>query len=119
MNCIHCEAEIPDNNNFCGKCGEQAVERCRVKLVRLRTVPIDGHLSFEWEFQCESTIPDDYRTLEESSEKFVVSPYPYEDGVGQLELRNYIAKLNELGWERDGGLADPKRWYSYQLKRIL
>jgi hypothetical protein len=122
MYCSNCGTEIPDEANFCWKCGKPQKQGIQVdeqkwEICEIKSAWKQGLFSNEYRFWAEATGPNGlYNAGESPKFNMGATEVPWESGKeAHAPLRALMNKLAQDGWEPLA--AQGHHWFSYKFRR--
>jgi hypothetical protein len=123
MFCAICGVELPEEANFCWKCGrpqrddiaapkkarEVKYEYCHITFLERKTIP--GN---RLQLIARGRSVDGKEYVAASSD-FLITPY--NQGPRRQAIRQLIDKLEADGWEQTEIIRDPNDWDDYRFRR--
>ena len=121
MYCTSCRTQLPDEANFCWKCGkpqrphvqpdEPKWEMCEIRYEKLK----QGWTS-EFRFWAEAIGPTGSYNAGQSRVFKARRAWPISNAESQEEINALIYRLTKAGWE---ALPRGEHWFSYRFRRLL
>jgi hypothetical protein len=129
MYCSNCGTELPDNANFCVKCGKPQREGAQPIAVKYETCVIMwktkdtkikwiGKTETEMSFWAEAIGSKGLYNAGESESVIFYGDYPsiQQNDKAEAAVNSLIKKLGSDGWESTG---KGKSWYGYTFRRVI
>jgi len=126
MFCINCGTQLPEDSNFCLKCGKAQKAGVQADEPKYETCEIVWYLDksnnsfipkikFKMYFWAHAIGTKGVYCADKSSEFSSFAPYPESGNENQVAVLNqFINKLVSNGWQ---SLTRGQEWYSYRFQR--